>query len=255
MRLEGKVAIVTGAGRGIGRAIAGRFAQEGAEVVIAELDAPLAEKAAGEIGQAGGRAHAIPTDVRQPEAVRSLVEQSLSQFGKLDVLVNNAALILAGPSFLELTLEQWEDVLATNLTGAFQCGQAVARAMVERGTAGRIINLASINSLAAERNMAAYVASKGGILALTRAMAVDLAPFGILVNCIAPGPILTETAGPVFSREPYRTGVEKGVPLGRPGEPAEVASAAVFLASDESTFVSGSCLLVDGGYMSLLRFD
>ncbi len=255
MELQGKVALVTGAGAGIGLGIARRFAQEGAQVVIAECDGASGQQAADSICQAGGQAVAVRTDVSQQGEVEELVGYCRRRYGRVDVLVNNAGRVLVGQSFLDLSLETWQQVLDTNLTGMFLCGQAVARLMVEQGIQGRIINLASVNSFGAEKDSAAYVTSKSGVLGLTRAMAVDLAPYGILVNAIAPGSTLTESAEPVFTREPYQTGIRRGVPLGRPARVEEVADVAVFLASDKCSYLDGSTLLVDGGYLSYLRFD
>jgi NAD(P)-dependent dehydrogenase (short-subunit alcohol dehydrogenase family) len=255
MRLRDKIAIVTGGGRGIGRGISVRFAAEGATVVIAQRDPTSALRTVADIETAGGQALSIPTDVSEPAQVEALVGRVLERFGRIDILINNAGLTGANGPFLAMPLETWRRILDVNLTGMFLCGQAVARAMVERGIPGRIVNVGSINSFAAEKEAAAYVASKGAILALTRAMAVELAPYGIIVNCLAPGPIRVENNAPLFDAEPTRTGIARGVPLGRPGVPEETAAAALFLASDECTFVVGTSLVIDGGYLAYLRFD
>jgi NAD(P)-dependent dehydrogenase (short-subunit alcohol dehydrogenase family) len=255
MRLKDKVAVITGADRGIGKGIADRFAREGAAVILAQRDVKLGESVAASIREAGHRAEALHVDVSKPEDVENLVQYCRKQFGKIDILVNNAAWVAFVKSFLEMDLKTWEEVLDTNLTGMFLCGQAVSRLMVETKIPGRIINLASINSFAAERFGTAYVTSKAGVLGLTRSMAVELAPYGILVNALAPGPILTETTQGPFTKEPYRTGIEKGTLLQRPGNVEEVSSMAVFLASDESSYVTGSTFLVDGGLLAYLRFD
>jgi NAD(P)-dependent dehydrogenase (short-subunit alcohol dehydrogenase family) len=253
MRLEGKVALVTGAGRGIGRAIAERLAGEGAHVALAELR-PEGEAAAEALRAAGYDAVCVPVDVADADDVERLVDQVLARFGRVDVLVNNAGVSL-GESFLETSFATWQRTLAVNLTGVFLCGQRVARAMVDRGEGGRIVNIASVNAIAAEKGAASYVASKGGIAMLTRAMAVDLAPHRILVNAIAPGPIRTEASAPIFDEESYRHGIERGIPLGRAGTPAEVASVVAFLASDDASFVNGTTVVVDGGYLAYVRLD
>jgi 3-oxoacyl-[acyl-carrier protein] reductase len=247
------VAVVTGAGRGIGRAIAARLAASGARVVIAERDGS-GEQAAAALRERGAEAICVLTDVSDPEQVGVLVERTRSDLGEIDVLVNNAAVSL-GESFLETSLETWSRTIAVNLTGPFLCAQAVARAMVGAGTRGRIVNVASINSFAAERRAASYVASKGGIAMLTKAMAVDLAGHGIRVNAVAPGPIRTEATAALFDAEPYRSAIVQGVPLGRSGDAAEVAAAVHFLASEEASFVTGETLVVDGGFIAYLRMD
>jgi 3-oxoacyl-[acyl-carrier protein] reductase len=265
--MHGKVAIVTGAGRGIGRAIALRLAADGARVVVAERDdsgAAVAEElraairetppaAAGAANDADGGLF-VRTDVSDPRSVAGLVSATVNRWGRIDVLVNNAAVSL-GEAFLDTSLETWNTTLAVNLTGAFLCGQAVARTMVERAIRGRIVNVASVNSHAAERCAASYVASKGGLAQLTRAMAVDLGPHAITANAVAPGPIETEATAALFAEQPYCTGIERGVPLARPGTAREVAAAVRFLVSDEAAFVNGTTLVVDGGFLAYARLD
>lgn len=255
MRLKDKVAIVTGAGGGIGMGIAERFGKEGASVVIAEIDPARGKAVAERIVQNGGKARVVRTDVSKAEDVDQLVDFCRNEFDRIDILVNNAARVTFGPSFLDLELTTWQKTLDVNLTGMFLCSQAVARLMVQQQIQGRIINLASINSFGAERFGTAYVTTKAGVLGLTRTMAVELAQYGILVNAIAPGPILTETSQAPFAQEPYQTGIKKGVLLGRPGTPEEIACVAVFLASDESSFVDGTVFCADGGFLAQLRFN
>jgi NAD(P)-dependent dehydrogenase (short-subunit alcohol dehydrogenase family) len=251
MRLEGRVAVVTGSGRGIGRTIGETLAAEGASVALAEI-LPEGEATAEALRAAGHDAVWVPTDVADADDVERMVAEVVSRFGGIDVLVSNAAVSL-GESFLETSLETWHRTLAVNLTGTFLCGQRVARTMVARGRGGRIVNIASINGIAAERGAASYVASKGGVALLTRAMAVDLAPYRILVNAIAPGPIRTPVTAPIFDQEHYRRGIETGVPLGRAGSSEEVAAVAAFLASDDASFVNGTTVVVDGGFLAYLR--
>jgi NAD(P)-dependent dehydrogenase (short-subunit alcohol dehydrogenase family) len=254
-RLSGKTAFITGGGKGIGRAIALRFAREGANVALVQRDSATAHQTADEITAAGGAAIALgDTDVSQPDHVQRAVAASVERFGRIDILINNASIAGYSGSFLDVPLEVWQNILNVNLTGMFLCGQAVARQMVANGIAGRIINVGSINSFAAEKDAAAYVASKGGILSLTHAMAVDLAPHGILVNCLAPGPVTVERNEALFNG-PLHAPIARSVPLGRPGTADEVAAAAVFLASDDASYVTGASLLVDGGTLAYLRFD
>lgn len=255
MRLEGKVALVTGGASGIGRSIAEHFACEGARVAILDVN-----RAAGEKSLEGLKALAqqpplfVLCDLESKVEIEKSLAYLLDQWGHIDVLVNNAAVSL-GDGFLETSFEKWQKTIAVNLSAVFICSQLVARSMVSRKITGSIINLASINSFASERGAAPYVASKGGVLMLTRAMAVDLAQYSIRVNAIAPGPIETERSAPIFAAEPYRLGIERGVPLGRAGRPAEVASLALFLASEESSYITGSAMVIDGGFLSYLRFS
>ena len=260
MRLANKVAVVTGGGAGIGRSIALRFAAEGAKVVVAEIQTQGAEQTRDEINGAGGEAIAVATDVTDPSQVEALVSACDAKYSRIDVLVSNAGVTsvhhpqLFAP-FLELSLEAWRKVIDINLTSLFICGQAVGRYMVDRKIEGRMINIGSITSFGAEKRAPNYSSSKHGVLGLTRAMAVELSPFNIIVNAIAPGMTGTEGALPRLTRDPLRTGIEMGVPLGRMGKPEEVASVAVFLASDECSYVTGTAIVVDGGYLAYERWD
>jgi 3-oxoacyl-[acyl-carrier protein] reductase len=247
-RLAGRTAIVTGAAQGIGRGIARRFAREGARVVVADLDIEGAEHTAAEIN-ASGEAFAIACDVADEAQVEAMVESTAARYGGPHILVNNAAIALCFQPFLEMTPGEWRRVIDVNLTGVFLCSQAAARRMRVQG-GGRIVNIASVNSFRPEPDVAHYAASKGGVLLLTMSMARDLAPHGILVNAIAPGPIRTERTIAWDAAHPEAIGEALArLPLRRRGEPDEVASAAVFLVSDEAAYVCGHTLAVDGGYL------
>jgi 3-oxoacyl-[acyl-carrier protein] reductase len=253
MRLADQVAIITGSARGLGRAMALRFAEEGATVVVADLDRDGATQVAGELEAAGGRARPFEVDVASPPRVEAMVADALGQFGRLDVLVNNAGVGLNRP-FMTTTLEEWERQLRVNLTGTFLCAQAAARAMVRQGR-GRIVNVASISGQRGGQGRAAYGAAKAGVILLTRVMAVELAPRGVRVNAIAPGPVDTEQSRGTHT-EATRRAYRERIPAGRYGEAEEIAAAALFLASEESSFVVGHVLNVDGGFNAAgLMFD
>ena len=248
MRLREKRAIITGGSRGIGRAIALRYAREGARVVVAGREEAVAREVCDEIAAAGGVAHPFALDVRDEEAVRRLVEFTTETLGGIDILVANAGICEPAP-FLEITRESWERHIGINLTGVFLCGQAVARAMVQAGVRGKIINMTSVNGLAGEPEQAHYNASKGGITLLTYSMAIDLAPYGINVNAIAPGFIDTRLTRPLIDRPDAIREYVKSIPMGRYGQPEEITGAAVFLASEDADYVTGHVLVVDGGQL------
>jgi len=255
VRLSGKVAIITGGGQGIGFGIAQRFASEGATIVIAQRSLEKADASTAQLRAAGGEACAIRADVTDPGQVDSLVRATLDRYGRLDILVNNAGRAGGNGPVLEIEFAAWRSVIDTNLTGVFLCSQAAARVMVAQSVRGRILNIGSLNCFSAQKNAAAYVASKGGVLMLTKALAVDLAPYGILVNCVAPGSILVERNSPALTAEPLKTSLSKAIPLGGPGSVDHVAAAAAFLASGESEFITGAALIIDGGYLSYARIE
>jgi len=238
--LAGKVVVVTGAGHGIGRAVAERFAIEGARVVVNDVDQARADEVTRAIG---GESIAVAADVAKSSEVSVLFDATLDRFGTVDVLVNNAGNIYAARHFLEGDEAWWDQVLAVNLKGAFLCSKRAADVMV-RKRAGVIINMSSGGATRAHRGNVAYDASKGGIEAMTRAMALDLAPYGIRVNAIVPGLIRTYDICDEVA-------VERGavVPMARLGTPEDVAGPTVFLATDAARYMTGACVAVDGGLL------
>ena len=246
----GKVAVVTGAANGIGAACAQLFAASGAAVALWDVDAAAAGARASELaGGAQGHA-AIGCDVSQSAQVAAAIAATLERFGRIDILVNNAGIFRAAP-FLEVSEADWDAVLAVNLKGAFLVGQAVARAMAAQG-GGAIVNMSSVNGTLAIPSIASYNASKGAINQLTRAMALALAEHGIRVNALAPGTIATELARQaVLGSDEAKARIMSRTPLGRLGEPAEVAQVCAFLASDAASYMTGEIVVVDGGRMAL----
>jgi NAD(P)-dependent dehydrogenase (short-subunit alcohol dehydrogenase family) len=248
VRLAGKTAIVTGAAAGNGRAIAVRFAEEGANIVVADVAEAGARETARIVEELGRTAIVTSTDVSQKRDVEGMLNQAVDAFGKVDVLVNNAGIETRG-SFLELLEDEWDRVLDVNLKGPYLCGQTVARHMVEHDIHGSIVNIASINSEVALKNQAHYVASKGGLRLLTKAMAIDLAPHGIRVNAVGPGVIDTAMSARSLSDPATREQMLANIPLNRVGQPREVANVTLFLASEEASYMTGSIVFVDGGWL------
>jgi 3-oxoacyl-[acyl-carrier protein] reductase len=246
-RLSGKVAVVTGAAHGIGRAIAERYGAEGATVVAADVNTEGADQVAAGINEAGGTAVAIVTDVSRKTDVDRLIDETLEWFGAVDVLVNSAGLTDTERHFLDGDEAWWDRIHAVNLKGSFLCGLRAAQHMARRGS-GVIINVSSGGATRAHRGNAAYDATKGGIEALTRAMAVDLAPYGVRVNGLIPGSIDARGMAPEMKRERGQA-----IPMGRVGEPAEMSGAAVFLASDDAGYITGQLIAVDGGILAAMR--
>lgn len=247
MRLRGKVAIVTGAAGGIGKGIVMRLAEEGANVVLADLDQEGAEKVADEVQKLGRRALVVRTDVSSPSSVTEMVERTLSWAGHIDILVNNAGVELIRPVF-EISEADWDKTLDINLKGAWLCSQAVARHMAQWGNGGKIINIGSIMSEMPAPGEPHYAASKGGILMLTKALALDLAPYSINVNAIGPGVIKNGLSSKGCLSDPVTAEkIRAGIPLRRFGRPRDIGNAVVFLASDEADYITGVILYVDGG--------
>ena len=253
-RLAGKVAAVTGAGSGIGRATAVLFAQEGAAVGVIDVNSAAAAETVEQIAANGGEALALTADIVQQAQVAAVFDQLVGEFGHVDVLYNNAGTNSSG-SVLTSTEDDWDRCMAINVKGTFLCSQAAARLMVQAGR-GSIINQGSVAALVGIANFASYCASKGAVVALTRSMSVDLAPLGVRVNAICPGTVYTTLMEPMLVA---RGGgdLQKGLamtvskyPIGRLGTPEEIAQVALFLAGDESSFVTGSVITADGGMTS-----
>jgi NAD(P)-dependent dehydrogenase (short-subunit alcohol dehydrogenase family) len=255
MKLLGKVAIVTGSGRGIGKGIAMRFANEGAQVLVAEMNAEWGIETVQEIREQGGEATFIETDVTDLEQVKLMTDNCEEHFGKVDILVNNAGITGVDKNILEMSYETWKRAIDNNLSSLFLCTQAAAKLMVKHGVEGSIINIASINSYAAQKNAIHYIATKGAIPLFTKSTAVDLSEYNIRANAIAPGMISTERTGPRLLDPAYKDMVQRVVPLKRTGQVNEVAALATFLASDESRYIQGETILIDGGLLAFLRLE
>jgi glucose 1-dehydrogenase len=253
MALDGKTAIVTGGAGGIGYAVAERFLHEGMRVMIADMDAEKGNRAIKDLAKLGD-ARFVKADVGKSLDVHNLIASTLDALGDIDVLVNNAG-IVHGADFLELKEEDFDRVLRVNLKGSFLVGQAVARYMVEKvqggGPAGAIINMSSVNAVFAIADQLAYSVSKGGVNQLTRAMALSLAPHGIRVNAIGPGSIMTDMLESVNSDPDARERILSRTPMGRIGDPREIASIAAFLASDDASYITGQTIYADGGRLPL----
>ena len=247
LNLEGKTVIVTGGGTGLGKAMVLAMARAGADIVVAARRQPLIETVAEEVRALGRRALAIPTDVTDSAQINRMVQQTVAEFGKVDVLINNAGIVRdqkAKPMW-EITDEEWRIGVDVNLTGAFYCSRAVAKDMVERGH-GKIINVASGFGFRGARDNYMYAAAKGGIVNLTRVLATSLSRYGVIATCIVPGFIPTEGAPAGqegLPRDPF-------IPVGRTGQPPEIGPLAVYLASDGSSYTNGDFFVSDGGGMA-----
>ena len=247
MRLAGKVALVTGASQGIGRAIAERFAREGADIVVNYRSGPaMAAEVVESARAAGVRAEAVQADVSSVDAVRALVEEAVTRMGRVDVLVNNAGVESHAP-FWDVTESDYDKVLNVNLKGAFFATQAVVRHLRATGRTGRIVNISSVHEELPFPNFAAYCASKGALKMLTRNLAVELGPLGITINNVAPGAIVTPINTALLNDAVKLRSLTEQIPLARLGTTDDVAGVATFLASDEAAYVTGSTYVVDGG--------
>ena len=251
MRLKGKRALITGGGRGIGLACARRFVAEGAAVALGDVLVDEGRAAPRELAESGGKASFIECDVTDAGQVDRFVAEGADFLGGIDVLFNNAGVIGPGTPFLETTEEEVRAIIDINVFGAFRVAQAAARRMVDQGAAGSIVNTASMLSTLANPDQAAYVSSKHGIHGLTKAMALALAEHGIRVNAIGPGTIRTAVAEAVLVDEAAYRRVLSRIPLGYIGEPEDVAGSVVFLASDESSYMTGQIVYPDGGRLAL----
>ncbi len=253
MSLTGKSAIITGAAKGIGYAIAKRYLAEGAKVIIADIDDKTGKKSAKELSDFG-EVRYVHCDVGERLDVHNLLASSIDAYGDVDILVSNAGVVHAA-DFLELKEKDFDRVMRINLKGAFLCGQAVAKHLVAKveagGAPGSIINMSSINAVFAIPNQVPYSISKGGVKQLTNVMAQSLAPHGIRVNAIGPGSIMTEMLQTIVDNPEARHKVLSRTPMGRIGDPTEIAGIAVFLASDEASYITGQTIYADGGRLGL----
>ena len=250
MRLKDKVAVVTGAAGGIGYACAERFAQEGAKVVLSDINATAGEEAVERIQGAGGEAVFVACDVGDKAQVDALIASAVAAYGRVDCVVANAGIVHAC-DFLELAEADFDRVLRVNLKGVFLTGQAAARQMAAQGGGGAIVNMSSVNAVMAIPSITPYVVAKGGVNQLTKVMAIALADRNIRVNGIGPGSIMTDMVKSVNDNpEAMRTAMSR-TPLGRIGEAAEVASVALFLASEDSSYITGQTIYPDGGRLAL----
>jgi len=247
MRLKGKIAIITGAGsRGIGRGIAHSFVREGAKVVIAGRTQSRLENAAKELKAAGGEVEIATVDVSKAGEANQLIRRTVERFGRVDILVNNAGIIVRKP-FIETTPEEWDQLFATNARGCFLCAQAAAKEMIKQGK-GKIIMISSDAALVGVPLLSAYASTKGALLTLARAMAIELAPYHINVNAILPGAVETDLNRDKFADPQWKGAVLKRFPLGRIGTVEDMGAAATYLASDESDWMTGQFMVVDGGH-------
>ena len=249
--LKNKVAIITGARRGMGRTHALKMAQEGVKVVVSDISEEDCQKVVDEIKKAGGQGLALKCDVSKKEEVERLVKKTVDKFGKVDILVNNAGIAEFKP-FLELTEEEWDRTLDINLKGYFLCAQAASREMAKQKS-GVIVNIASVamgQVGVGFPNVAHYCASKGGIVAMTEALALELAPLGIRINVVCPGMIETPMIDPIKQDPKMIEGLMSRIPLRRFGESEEVSDLVLFLVSNASSYMTGSAVVIDGGWLS-----
>lgn len=248
MKLKNKIAIVTGSRRGIGKSIALELAKEGAKVVISDIDLKECQNVCDEIKKIGSDAIAVNCDVSKKRDADAMVKRVIQKFKKIDILVNNAGVVLMKP-FVQMTEKDWDFVLDINLKGVFLCTNAVVKQMIKQKS-GKIISVASIAGEVGFMNTSAYCASKAGIINLTRELAMELSPHNINVNAVAPGVIATKMTEDMLKDKKTKEVLLASTPLGRVGQPEEIGKAVVFLASDDSNFITGHTLVVDGGWLT-----
>ena len=249
MRFENTGVLITGAGSGIGQAASLAFATEGAAIAAADLRLEAAQATASAVEELGRKAVALQVDVTQPDSVRAMVEQAVAGLGSLDVLINSAGVREIVP-FLELPAEEWTKVIGTNLTGTFLCSQTVAQYLIAQHKSGKIINLSSVAGLVGVPNRAAYVASKHGVVGLTKEMGMELADKRIQVNAIAPGVVETAMTAGYFDKPEIVASLKKAHPAGRWAQPEEIAKLMLFLASEDADFMTGTTIPIDGGFVA-----
>lgn len=249
MRLQNKVAIVTGAATGIGQAIAIRFAREGAAVVVDYIGNPdTPNKTEEAIKSSGGKTIAVPADISKPEQVQQLIDSAVKEYGKLDIVVNNAG-IEKKYAFVDYPLEEVQKIINVNLIGPFLVAQAAARQMIKQGGGGRIVNISSVHEDLPMPTNSAYCVSKGGLRMLTRTISVELAKHNITVNNIGPGAVYTPIDADIEAQPEMEKALMSEIPLNRWGKPEEIAGLAVYLASDEASYITGSTYFIDGGML------
>ena len=247
--LEGKAALITGAGRGIGRKMAVTFAEAGADICITDVNLEAAEEAAEEVRALGRRAIAVKADVGDPDEVDAMVGRTISELGGVHILVNNAGIVDQAVPTIESDIGRWDEVFRVIVRGTYLCCRSAGRWMVENRT-GKVVNISSVAALTGLAPRPAYVPAKGAVIDLTRTLAVEWAPYGINVNCICPGFTLTPLAEEAFKRAGANLDkVGQSVPMGRLAEPQDIADAALFLASDQARYICGVTLPVDGGWL------